>query len=182
MYVKKALSYKSWHIALWLTFYSLTLTGLALNHYWQHWATDYREKIAYEIRRYTPNADYILYHATRGWLPWPWKSDEETAFENDIVHIERSIRLKFDKFGASEIVDVSWDNFKRLVSQWDARDKICQLATRLDLNHHVCENSEKLPNAWKKYFENNFDSLHYISYVDERPVFWKQVFNRSCIL
>jgi hypothetical protein len=171
MRLKKILSYKPWHITLWLTLYLLTLSGFALNHYWQHWATDYREKIVHELRRYTPNADYILYHATRSWLPWPWKSELETAFEDNIVQIERSIRLKFDKFGASEIVNVSWNDFKRLVSQWDARDKICQLATRLDFNHHVCENSEKLPNAWAEYFENNFDSLHYISYVDERPVF-----------
>lgn len=171
MYLNKVLAYKSWHIALWLTFYLLTLGGLALNHYWQHWATDYREKIAHELRRYTPNADYILYHTTRGWLPWPWKSDEKTAFEDNIVQIERSIRLKFDKFGASEISGVSWNNFKSLVSQWDARNKLCQLTSRLDLNHHVCTYSAQLPNAWTAYFEDNLDSLHYISYVDDRPVF-----------
>lgn len=171
MYLKKVLSYKPWHTVLWLTLYFLTLSGLALNHYWQIWAGEYRAKVAHDMRRYTSNADYILSHATRNWLPWPWKSDAETTFEDNIVQIERSVRLKFDEFGASEILNVSWNDFKRLISQWDARDKICQLAMRLNLNHHVCINSEKLPNAWTEYFKNNFDSLHYISYVDERLIF-----------
>lgn len=161
---------------LWLCLYIVTISGLVANHYWQPWANKYRAQVSLDLSQYTIDADYILVHATRSWLPWPWESHKITLGEN-IVQIERSIRLKFDEFETSELSDVSWNNFKHLVSQWDARNKACQIARQLNLDNYDCQNSEKLPNAWVTYFEKKFNQFYFISYVDGRPIFGKRESN-----
>ncbi len=169
-------TFKPWHSGLWLSFFLTTMSGLVSNYYWQEWASEYRAQVALDIRPYTPDADYILYYATRRWLPLPWKSSETSLREN-MIQIERSIRLKYDEFEAPELTNVSWSDFKQLVSQWDARNKACQIVTQLNVSNNNCNGSERLPSAWIDYFEKTFYQSYFISYVDGRPVFGQRQSN-----
>lgn len=155
---------------VWFMLYALTFAGLALNHFWQQWANEYRNKVTADLQPYSIQAGYILGFASRSWLPWPWQADKTTLKDN-IIAVENSIQSRLTEFLSSKPLGIPWHRFSAYVLTWDVGNKMCRLVQSFFQESELCQPSDQLSKAWIDYFNNHFDQSYYISYVDDHPVF-----------